>query len=43
MITPKFILRFFSKFHIAVYRRSSGTMQRRVNGLPVLLLTTTER
>lgn len=43
MTPPKFILRFFSQIHAAVYRRSSGQRRNRMNGLPVLLLTTTGR
>jgi deazaflavin-dependent oxidoreductase (nitroreductase family) len=43
MTPPKFILRFFSQIHIAVYRRSNGQRRNRMNGLPILLLTTTGR
>jgi len=43
MTPPKFILRFFSQIHAAVYRRSNGQRRNRMNGLPVLLLTTTGR
>ena len=41
MTPPRFILRFFSKIHAAVYRRSKGQRRNVMNGLPVLLLTTT--
>lgn len=44
MLTPPiFVLRFFSRIHVAVYRRSNGQRRNRINGLPVLLLTTTGR
>ena len=43
MTPPKFILRFFSRIHVAVYRRSDGQRRHRMNDLPVLLLTTTGR
>lgn len=43
MAPPRFILRFFSRIHVAVYRRSNGQKRSRMNGLPVLLLTTTGR
>ena len=43
MAPPKFLLRFFSKIHAAAYNRSNGRRHNRMNGLPVLLLTTTGR
>ena len=43
MTPPKFLLRLFSEFHITAYRRSKGQRRNRMNGLPVLLLTTTGR
>lgn len=43
MLLPRFMLRFFSQLHAAVYRRSNGQRHNRMNGLPVLLLTTTGR
>ena len=43
MTPPRFLLRFFSKIHVAVYRRSNGGRQNRMNDLPVMLLTTTGR
>jgi deazaflavin-dependent oxidoreductase (nitroreductase family) len=41
MFLPKFMIRFFSQIHAAAYRRSNGQRRNRMNGLPVLLLTTT--
>ena len=43
MTPPKFLLRFFSRIHAAAYRRSNGQRRNVMNGLPVLLLTTTGR
>jgi len=43
MFLPKSILRFFSQIHVTVYHRSRGQRRNRMNGLPVLLITTTGR
>jgi F420H(2)-dependent quinone reductase len=40
MTPPKPILRFFSRIHTWLYRRSNGRRRNVMNGLPVLLLTT---
>jgi deazaflavin-dependent oxidoreductase (nitroreductase family) len=37
------LLRFFTRVHVALYRRSRGRIGGRVRGLPVLLLTTIGR
>jgi deazaflavin-dependent oxidoreductase (nitroreductase family) len=43
MRIPKFMIRYFSQMHAAAYRRSNGQRRNQMNGLPVLLLTTTGR
>jgi deazaflavin-dependent oxidoreductase (nitroreductase family) len=43
MTPPKPMLRFFSRVHTKIYRRWKGRYRNVMNGLPVLLLTTTGR
>ena len=40
---PKWLLRLSSKAHVMLYRLTGGRLGRMMNGLPVLLLTTTGR
>jgi len=43
MIPPLWLLRIFSALHVFIYRLSGGRLGAMMNGLPVLLLTTTGR
>ncbi len=43
MTPPRLMLRIFSFLHVLFYRLSAGRIGARINGLPVLLLTTVGR